>query len=206
MLLVDAIARIRTLIDDTDAERWSDAEVTTALTAAQYEALLWALAHGANIFSLEASLSSSTTGSVNLTTLAPMKVCGVMQLMGSTRVRVRESQSLDIGTPLTTVQSLVISYVPRPTFPASGASAFVWGNGAPCPPLDSYLCVLAASELKVTEGDELPGLERRKDELKAALQRLLNIPGFTVMPMGGRRCVAAFVWARTNLDTLQLGV
>lgn len=206
MLLSEAITRIRTLTDDADAVRWADSEITTALTAAQYEALLWALAHGANIFSLEAALSSSTTGSVSLTGIAPMKVCGVMQLMGSTRVRVRESQALDICTPVTTVQSLIVSYVPRPTFPASPAVAFTWGNGAPCPPLDSYLCVLAASELKVTEGEELPGLVHRKDELKAALQRLLNIPGFTVMPMGGRRVVARFVWARTALDTLQLGV
>jgi hypothetical protein len=105
----------------------------------------------------------------------------------------------------TGVETLSITYVPSPVYPASSGANFVWGSSAvSAPELDKCMVVMAASELKIKEGEMNAGIEKRKEELRAAVLSRCDIPCWRSMPMG-RTCMP--VWwhyAFSDPHTMQL--
>lgn len=205
MLLSEARTRIRTLVDDLEEERWTNTQVDAALLSAQYEAILWAVRNGADIFRIESTITTSSAGVGDLASIKPLKVLAVQLVSGSDRVILKPLAAGQATSFYSAVQTLQVSHVPRPTFPAGPTAPFVWGSSAvSCPPVDSFMCLLAASELQITEGAQMPGLEARKAELKAALVTLVGIPTFTVQPLRSQQQRASIGWCATGPDTIQL--
>lgn len=206
MILTDARTRVRSLIDDADSELWTDAEVDASLASAQYEALLWAVVSGCNLFTQEADITTTSAGLADLSSLKPMKIVNVAQVTGTSRFKIPPIQLHDIAVTHAVATTLKVAYVARPTFPASGAAAFVWSSASiSCPPLDQYMVCLAAAEMKVKEGEEAPGLDKRKAELRDAILSLVNVPGWHVRPMRKSSSNGlGIAWAMTSSDQLQL--
>lgn len=205
MLLSAARSRVRTLADDVEAERYTDAQVDAALGTAQYEALLWAVAATPALFRVEATITTSSQGVADLTAIAPLKMLSVALLNASDRVIIKPLSAASITAPQRAVQQLVIGYVPQPVFPATGASAFVWSSAAVnVPPVDLYMCLIAAAELKIGEGEQPAGLDVRKAECLATLKALFALPSFTVMPMRWIQPRAWMGYCITAPNTLQL--
>lgn len=208
--LTDARTRVGFLLDSAIGVRFTTTDVDAALATAQYEAMLHAVTAGANIFTKTGTVTTSSAGVGDLSTLAPLKLVNVTYVSGSTRLQVVPSRQADVVQHYQAAVPLTVTYVPRPTFPASGAANFVWGSATiNLPPLDDLMCVIAASHLKATDGEQNIVLEARKLELKGTVSSLINIPGWSVMSMdSGLRAIggrgAGFVYVMTAFDTLQL--
>lgn len=208
--LTDARTRVGFLLDSEIGIRFTNTDIDAALASAQYETLLHAVTAGANIFTKTGTVTTSTAGVADLSTLAPLKVVNVVYKSGSTKLQVVPSRQADVIQDYQAAVSLTVTYVPRPSFPASGAANFVWGSSTiNLPPLDDLMCVIAASHLKATDAEQNVVLDARKAELKGTVASLINIPGWSVMSMdsslraiGGRG--AGFVYVMTGFDTLQL--
>lgn len=209
MLLSEGRSRVRRFTDSVNDPRFSDADIDDALKTAQLEAWQFAVAQGTRIFQLEASVTTSGQGVADLTTIKPIDIINVSLFSGSTRLVVSPCRHDEAPTFVTSALTLKIVYVPRVSFPAGPSSAFVWGTAAitSTDTMDSLMCAIAASELKVTEAEVNAGLEARKNELKVSVASQLSIPGWSVRPLdsftvGDRD--AGMSWLMTAPDTLQL--
>lgn len=206
MLLSAARTRVRTLVDDRNSDLFDDSTLDTALASAQYEAQLWAVNAGSALLMLEASVTTNSNGVADLSSLAPMKIHNVaLSTGGAYRQTLNPIALHDISGPYVGAQTLVVSYTPRPTFPASSSSPFVWGSSTlSIPPLDLYMCCLAASELKILDNEVLKGLELRKAEAQKAVMSLIGSPAWTSMPLRLRRNSLGLSWAVTSPDSITL--
>jgi len=206
MLLSAARTRVRTFADDRNSELFADSDLDASLASAQYEALLWAVNAGATLFMIEATITTNGSGVADLSSLAPLKIHNVALSSSSFRQTLNPIAPHDISGPYSGTQTLVINYTPRPVFPSSPASAFVWGSSiVSCPPLDLYMCCLAASELKILDNEVLKGLEIRKAEAQKAAMALISHPTWTSMPLR-QRCngTLGLSWTSTTPDSIAL--
>lgn len=211
MLLSDARIRVRRLVDDIDSVFFADAEVDDALSVAQEECLLLAVGSGWTGLSQEADLTSSAAGAIDLTTLNPLKVTSVSEFQPGSLVSMPIQASRRAFGAIHAAASVQVrvTYVPRASFPANPAAHFVWGVAAlngHLRILDQYMCVVAASALKVDEGAENKGLERRKAELRESVLSQLSTPSITVMPFsaGMRGLRSQFQYISSGPFSLQL--
>lgn len=206
--LTQAIQRVRFLIDDADANPLiSDAEITSALEVAQEEVWQLVVDSGANLFYQTAALTSSSTGAVDLSGIKPLKIANVSWEQSGVTLQIPPARLFD-GL-LNVQQSWPISlvYVPRAVFPASPSAEFVWSQSSiSMTTLDQLLCHVAASQVWIKTGEPpLASLEQRKVELQKSVENLINIPTWSVTPLGpvGSRNSGMY-WRRSAHDTLQL--
>jgi hypothetical protein len=129
---------------------------------------------------------------------------------GDYRRDVRPARACDVRAHEARIESLAISHVPSPVFPALAASAFVFGSGVvDVPELEALMCAIAASELKMLEGQENKGLERRKAELEHRVRNMQDVPAWSAMAASGADGIGAwntsgYSWAILQPHTLQL--
>lgn len=211
MTLTNARAKVRRFLDDTDVNPLvSDADIDDSLATAQYEVQQLLVSSGGNLLTQEASITSSATGSVSLAAIAPLKVVYVQFTIGTQRYQVPPSRSTDWVQTVTAPQTLIIGYVPRPIFPASGAATFTWSGTVDSPVLDKYMVAIAACESWIESGEApLATLEQRRDQLKRTVLETINVPGWTVMPIASAKRYphgrnAGFQWVMTARDAMQL--
>jgi hypothetical protein len=184
LTLTQARTRIRNILDDADDVKWSDDEIDSSLAVALEQALEEAVAAGVSGFEITESFALNSDGYVSLLTQNPLKITNVAMLMGSTRMFVAPSRRRSmLSTATGTSGTLEITYIPKPTFPASDSDVFTYGSTFPnSNTLDQYICFLAASELKIKEGEINPGLEQRKAELSLAVRNTCSNPSTYIMP------------------------
>lgn len=209
MTLAQAITRTRFLLDDTDANPLvTDAEITTALEVAQEEVWRLVVTSGANVFNQQATLSSSTAGVVDLSSIKPIDVVNVAIVVGNMRTQVRPVRVFDYAHAVLAVYSLAVTYIPRVTFPTLSSDPFVWSTAAiSSTTLDQLVCHIAASQCWVRTGDPPnAAIERRKDELLASIATIVSIPSWSATPLNerGTERDSGIFWVRTAHDQLQL--
>lgn len=212
MILTESRTRTRQYLDDEDATnaRWSDTELDDKLKAAQN--IAWRLvADRCNLWTSETTVNTTSAGVADLSTIKPIRIVSVgISYAGISRWRVPPARVVDGLTNVPVVQTLRIAYVPRPLFPTAPGNAFVWGAGAGAAfdtdLLDAHICQLAASMLKVKDGEVNQGLEAAKQETRQHILDIASIPRFTAMPLDAatRRRLAPYYWILTAPDTLQL--
>lgn len=206
MLLSDGRAAVRLLIDDLLGNLATDAQVDSALTTGQYEAALFCVSSGSTIMLQEATITTGSTGLADLSSIRPLKIHNVAISVGGYRSRIDPINVQDISSLYQGAQTITVAYTPRPTFPSGPTQPFVWGNAAvSLPPLDEYMCCVAASQIKATDGEVNPIIEQRKAELLKQVMGLINNPSWVVSGMGRTRNYSMGIqWAVTLFDTLQL--
>jgi hypothetical protein len=212
MILSDARTRLLRLVDD-DGSRWNaagdNAELDDALKTAQEEVWLRLIESGAGIFEQEAAISSSSAGVVDLTTLKPIKIVALSLVASTSRLLIEPCRMDTSPTNAPGIRTLLITYVPRVSFPANAGAAFVWGhaNVTATAIYDKLMCAIAASELKIKDGETNKALETRKTELLDAALRTIDIPDWTVMPLdefSDDDRGSGLEYVATAPDTLQL--
>ncbi len=209
--LTDTRAVVRRLIDDTDSNPLvSDADIDDALRSAQYEVAQAAVGAGSNLFNVEATKTAASNGSVDLSTEGPLRINYVALVVGTQRLQVPPCRNTDWGRTVSGPQTLVVGYVARPAFPASGATSFLWGSAVAAPLFDKLMAVIAANELWTKTGDPpLASLTSREEKLREQAIASINIPLWTVQPLrqatrypaGGN---AGFQWVSPSRDQMQL--
>jgi hypothetical protein len=218
MLLSEAQTKVLKLLDDESGVRFDaandKAEVNIALKSAQGEAWTEAVSAGANLFMQEAAFTSSTAGAVDLTSVIPRRIVNVTQVSGTTRLAVLPVRLDDVLATLASAVTLRVAYIPGVTFPALVSDPFVWGSSSVAAdvqaPLSNLMCAIAAGDLAPKDAAVNAMLERRKEELRASIRKLMSVPGWSVIPLGGatgRTKRASFDYcAGTAPHTLQLVV
>lgn len=211
MLLSEAETRVQRFMDDGAAYLATIAEIDTALRVAQEEVYQLIVGSGNALFEQEASISSNGSGVVDLTTIKPLEIIDVLQSLApnAPRLTVLPARSGDGFQFASSTVNLVIRYTARASFPASSSSPFVWGtsNVTATNIFDQLMCAIAASELKIREGETNTPLERRKAELRAAAMASLDIPGWRPMVLSSgypRRDLSYFHYIMTAPDVMQL--
>lgn len=211
MLLSEAETRVQRFMDDAAAYLATLPEIDTALRVAQEEVYQLITASGCALLEQEATLVANGSGVVDLTTIKPLEIVAVLQSLSANapRLVVLPARSDDGFQFATSSVTLVIRYTPRAAFPASSSSPFVWGTSAVTATnvFDQLMCAIAASELKIREGETNVPLERRKAELRAAATQTLDIPGWRPMVLSGgypRGDYSYFHYIMTAPDVMQL--
>lgn len=216
MTLTEMRTLVRKLVDDVAQKRWdadgANTDVDEALGIAIPEAMSIAINAGSTRFRVTGVFSSTSSGGIDLATARPLKIHTVRLSSGAS-----PNQVLDVIPPAGQaaytglhpyVETLSITYTPSPTVPTSGASTVTWGGGGDTPELDRLACFIAASHMKVIEGEENPVLERRKAELARAVATLPDSQSWVQVPSNGnvRRLWAArpFYWLLSGGNTMQL--
>lgn len=207
MTLAEARATVRRMLDDVAQERWdSDAantEVDSALVTAQSEALQVAAACGTNLLSVTGAFTSTSSGVVDLSSVKPARVKSVNSVVAGIAIPVDPWRAGDGLRAHPQAEAISVVYVPGPVFPASSGANFVWGSSAvDAPELDKFMCAIAASEMKIKEGEVNAGLEKRKAELRAAVETRVSVPSWTSRPMNRRRLW--WGWTMSGPHTMQL--
>lgn len=212
MTLLEARNRIRLLLDDSDVNPLiADARINDTLKVAQAEVWQRIIGHGSNLFSQEAVVSSTSNGLVDLSTIKPLKINNVQLAYGNTRWQVQPAKLSDYVQLATGIQNLRINYVPRASFPAADGNQFVWSTSTvDAPLLDQLMVMCAAAECWIQSGERpLDSLERRKQELKDAIDTSINVPSWQVMPLAAATRYptsryAGFQYVIPTTDTMQL--
>lgn len=205
-----AIARVRFLLDDTDSNPLvSDSDITLALQVAQEEVWQLVVTSGANIFYQQASVTTTSTGAANISSIAPIKIANVAKVVDNYRVQIPPARFYDNYTNVLQSMTLLISYVPRATFPALAGDPFVWSQSTiNLNTLDQLMIHIAASQCWVRTGEPPnAAIEKRKQELLDSIHTLVSIPSWSATPVGATdRSVrdAGFSWIRTAHDQLQI--
>lgn len=211
MLLSEAKARVQRLIDDTAANLATVAEIADSLRIAQEEVYQVVVGSGSVLFQQDATVTTNAAGVADLTTIKPLDITNVAFVQGSNvaRLNVPPARPDDAFVNYTSSVQLLISYIARPTFPSSDSAAFVWGhaNVTMTSIFEQLMCCIAASDIKVKEGEVNPALEKRKVELRAAAESGLDIPGWQAATLMGSYPTGTnsfFRFLMTAPDTLQL--
>jgi hypothetical protein len=209
MLLSEARTRVAALCDD-DGTRFSESEIDDALLTAQKETWQQAVKSGASFLTIETTaISTNSSGVADLTGIKPIKIVNVAEMRSGQRYAMNPTRLDQAPQNASVVVPLAIAYVPRLSFPSAAGNPFVWGhaNVTDTSLFDKLMCALAASELKIKDDEQNKALEKRKDELRAAVNEMLSIPGWSVMPMdsfSSDRALSSYAWVLTAPDTLQL--
>ena len=184
MLLSEARTRVANVLDDAPNTRWTVSEIDTALLTGQTEVMQLAVGSGSNLFRTTTNVSSSAAGLVDLTAIKPLRIVDLAQTVGTARYPVLPASIGDIVQTRAGPDAFQLVYVPRPSFPTAPGNAFVWSTSqVVLPQMDALMCFIAASELKVKEGEVNAGIEVRKQELRNTVMSEINVPSWRVMSM-----------------------
>jgi hypothetical protein len=206
-------ARTRRILDDstssTQEQRWSVADIDQVMPAAQSEAID-IVSHASDALVVTSALTTTTAGVLDLTAVRPLRIVRVQLADSTLRLTVPPSRVGDETALEQSARPLIVSYVPGPIPPSADGDPFVWGaSGLSLPQAEELVCVLAALMLKPTEGEELAGLRRRRDDLVASLTRSSSVPSWVPMTLAktgpyGRGYMAPFMWQMSGPSQLQL--
>lgn len=208
--ITQAIARVRFLIDDKDANPLiSDAEILVALETAYQEVWQLAIVSGANIYNQQVNLTSDGNGVLDLSAFKPMKIVNVALKLGNVFLQVKPCRLGDGLINVPGPQTFRVTYVPRVVLPAAGVDPIEWPIDIILDPvLDQLLCVVAAADVWIKTGQPtLPSLAEKRGQLEASVKAKINIPGWSVTTLGRRgglgQTNAGFYWQQSAYDSIQ---
>lgn len=227
LTLAAARKRLLKLVDDADWARFNEddaaigdlstvasiPELDQPLAVGQEEAWMHAVQSNRALFCVEGSATSSSAGVVDLTTLKPvmpLEALNEYESSSGARWKIAPVNMLQAPASALVAKTLRVLYVPRVALPTAAATAFVWGHANVTMKAQLERCMLhcAAAELLITEGVPNPVLEKRRDELKAALASALSGGEWAVIDFDelgeGAALESGYGYVQTAPDTLQL--
>ena len=206
LTLTAAETRVAQYLDDVADAVAATADIAAAL-AVEFPVVykMAARAQPAK-FAKETSITTTSAGVGDLTSLAPERILAVNYFSGSTRIPIPESSLADGPENALVSLTLKLHYLPGLTFPASGSTNFVWGQSSiDLPELDDLLCLRAASRLCVFLDEDNSQLEKLIARTERDLERISEPgAGWRIMPLRGRSRDSGYGWVKTDHVTLQL--
>lgn len=211
MTVTQAIARVRRYLDDDNTSanaRWSDANITDSINQAGSQIMTEAAGLGLDQFKRTIIFVPAN----NLITISPAftKICDVALISGNARLRVMP------GTPKGTVfmssgldgSQIEITYIPVYTAAALVGDPITYGTGLTFSnnTVDAYLCLLAAKDCKVIEGDINQQLEAQLGAMKNSFRSLCINPTTSVMHANGKQYRTGYSWYALSESTVRVGI
>jgi len=207
LTLTNGRARVGKYLDDVAAEDATQSDVDAALATEFSAVYKWASNLAPRRFAKEtATTASSSTGAVDLTSIANGRIIAVNYISGTTRWPIPEASMAMGPSDSQGVKNVRIVYIPPLTFPAAGGNNFVWGQSTiDLPELDDLMCLRAASTCSVFLDEGNKQLEKLIARKEADLERILNPGGgWRIMPLRGRSRDSGLAWIKTDDVTLQI--
>lgn len=187
--LAQARSRVQIYVDDIEGARWTTAQIDAELSTAVEQAVSESISAGLDIFSITQIYALDANGFADLSADNPFKVITVAQFAGQNRLLVQPSRRRSMLTPATGLNAtqIEVTYAPHPVFPTVPSDPIVYGTATSAKSgiLDALICAIAASSLKITEGEVNNGLEKRKAELMTSLLNIADNPSCYIMPFTG---------------------
>lgn len=172
MLLSDARTQVANILDDPDNVRWPTTEIDTALNTA----LLTVVSKVATLSSLldEEITVTPSAGVANLASYSPIKIKNCSMVLGSLQTPIPEASAAGIYQTAEVVTPLICRIVRSPTFPASGSTAFTYGNAISSHvTIDSLIVYEAALTLFVKDREAPTSLVNQTASLYDVLQNYM---------------------------------
>jgi hypothetical protein len=205
--LTAARTRVGKVFDDVDAKDATTSNVDDALKTEFHAVYKWAGTLAPRRFAKEtASMASSSTGAVDLTSIAGGRILTVNYVTGTSRSPIPEAAMSSGPSDAQGIKNVKILYLPPLTFPTAPGNNFVWGQSTiDLPELDDLMCLRAASTCSVFLDDGNKQLEKLIARAEENLHRILNPGGgWRIMPLRGRSRDSGLAWVKTDDVTLQL--
>lgn len=211
LTVTQAIARVRRYLDDYNAAadaRWTDAQIEDSIKVAGQQIMTEAAGLGLDMF----KLTSTTSSSGGVATLSPAinKIFDVSCISGAARLRVMP------GQPKSTVfvsngldgRQLEVTYIPAYVHPATVSDPITFSTGLTFSndAVDSYLCLLAARDCKVVEGDVNQQLENQLMQLKTNFRSLSNNPSWSVQHTYGKQYRTGYSYYQLSPTTIKVAI
>lgn len=205
LTLTEARALVAKYIDDADAIVAATADIDQALETAQNQVYLQASTWAPQRFSKEASFTTSSAGTADLSSADPIRILAVNLSSGQSRLPIPPVSLHDGPTDVLGVKTLKVAYIPPLTFPASGGADFVWGQSSlDLPILDDLMCLHAASICTAFLDQPNKQLEFRLKVAEEKAQNVLNHTTWRVMPLRDRTRDSGLGYVLTDPVSLQI--
>lgn len=201
----NAVTRMSKYLDDVDNVDASTSEAQDALKTAHWETYLQASMWAPQRFQTETTVTTSSAGVGDLSSLDPVRILAVNEYASGTRYPIPAASLSDGPTNVSGVRTLKVLYLPALTFPSSGSAEFAWGqSGIDLPFLDDLMCLKAAAKLTVFLDRQNKQLEREIEKATQQAQRLMNLSTWRVMPLRGRSRKSGLAYVMTDAVSLQI--
>jgi hypothetical protein len=183
LTVAEARELVSQYLDDKNQRRWPESEINTALQYSLAACLSEYVEDGGNLFDVEATLSTNSSGLCSLASLGNILRIGPVQYVTGSApysywpVMPAKPRDREIDVP--GVYSLRIFYTKEFTLSNNGNYPLI-GDGATAAPsthaFDAWVCAEAAMLLGVKDNDMRPGLERLEARLREDALHKLNNP------------------------------
>lgn len=181
MTLAEARTQIAELLDDANNVRWSTANIDEALDSAVDQCLLEYVAAGGDRFNEEVNASSSSSdGTLDLSSYNPLRIVGVKMKIGTlyyplAPIARDQIERLDAGE----ARNLYIDLVRTPVLPTTTSHPLI-GSGATSYgsdfTFDHWVCLRAARLLSAKDAEERPDLIRLEKEQRESVMKRPRVP------------------------------
>ena len=159
-----AIADVRSYIDDRQGRRWDRQQVVRALHSALSSCLERYARAGGDRFEREIEVTTDGADGVSLVAYEPIAIRRVLAVTSSGTAPIHGADPGLRGSYDTQSRDLIIRYVPHPLLPQDDTDPLVSslaGDQRPWPAFERWVCMRAGLELGITDKDQ-------RDDLKEA--------------------------------------
>lgn len=200
--LTEAAARVQEHLDD-DNTRWSDASTKLALRSAMNQTFAEYVQSGRH-FDRILDTTSSAAGVVDLSSVVPYFVRGVMVNTGNLYTRLPAHEPMDAQILDDTARTVRVVYVPTPKWGTTG-SDYVFedqaGNSLKSrEDMDELVCVRAAMMLSVKDGPIPSAFKELEARLVESVMSAPESPRARRPPARGSDYGALLGWFVNNED------
>jgi hypothetical protein len=199
--LDEAIADVRSYIDDVRARRWTPAQVTRALGGALSECVEEYAGKGGDRFLEDIDVqTTATTGAVSLFAYDPIDVRAVLVRPSASAVAnftIRRGDTAALGALDSQARRLRLRITRRPLLPKSGTDLLVGGEDGKArawPAFERWVCMVAGLDLLPKDNDPNLTLMRRESELRAKVLETVRLPSSLPWPREQRHTWANLRW------------
>jgi hypothetical protein len=178
--ITEAIAAVRRHIDgEGDTERWTDAQIKSALAYALQKCLEEYVANGGRRLEEIIQVNTASTGVYAFPSDYPLVIKGVSFVSGTRRWPLQAVAYEDQRAQVANVQAIEIRYTPNLSLSATDGHPLV-GNGATAKntwlSFEEWIIVTAAMYASVIDDELRPVLQDLEGRLQSAVMKQMSIP------------------------------
>ncbi len=185
LTLAEARDVVEDFLDDASNVRWSTSQVDVALKYALSMCLNDYISAGGDRFDEVLSTTSTTSGTVDLSSYDPVKIQGMTMTVGTRQFPITEIAYEERGLEDSVARSVVLRFVRSYVLPTTTSHALV-GNGATAAKswfaFDHWICIKAALYCSIKDADPRPELAALEKEARENVVFTTSIPKSLAFP------------------------
>lgn len=189
--LSEAVADVRSYLDDRQGRRWDANQVRRALHSALSSCVELYAVKGGDRYDVEISRTTDGENGVLLEEEAPLAIRLVL-LDGQWQSPLRAADPSLRGTPDEEDRDLIIRYTAQPALPTADTDYLLGARAWPV--MERWVCMRAALELGITDKDQRADLERQAEAKQSEALSSERTPKSLPWPRGPHRRKPTLRW------------